>query len=34
MSLPLVSRADAAIGDAIEAAVRAKHRRRLKRLGW
>ena len=27
-------RADAALGDGIEAAVRAKHRRRLGRLGW
>jgi hypothetical protein len=27
-------RADARIGDAVEAAVRAKHRRRLERLGW
>jgi phosphatidylserine/phosphatidylglycerophosphate/cardiolipin synthase-like enzyme len=34
MATPLIARADAAIGDAIEAAVRAKHRRRLKRLGW
>jgi phosphatidylserine/phosphatidylglycerophosphate/cardiolipin synthase-like enzyme len=34
MAIPLLSRADAALGDAIEAAVSAKHRRRLKRLGW
>jgi phosphatidylserine/phosphatidylglycerophosphate/cardiolipin synthase-like enzyme len=34
MAMPLVSRADAALGDAIEAAVRARHRRRLRRLGW
>jgi phosphatidylserine/phosphatidylglycerophosphate/cardiolipin synthase-like enzyme len=34
MTPRLVNRADAAIGDAIEAAVRAKHRRRLERLGW
>jgi phosphatidylserine/phosphatidylglycerophosphate/cardiolipin synthase-like enzyme len=34
MATPLVSRADAAVGDAVEAAVRAKHRRRLRRLGW
>lgn len=34
MSVPILSRADAALGDAIEAAVRAKHRRRLRRLGW
>jgi phosphatidylserine/phosphatidylglycerophosphate/cardiolipin synthase-like enzyme len=32
--MPLVSQADAALGDAIEAAVRTKHRRRLRRLGW
>jgi phosphatidylserine/phosphatidylglycerophosphate/cardiolipin synthase-like enzyme len=31
---PVISRADAIVGDAIEAAVRAKHRRRLRRLGW
>jgi phosphatidylserine/phosphatidylglycerophosphate/cardiolipin synthase-like enzyme len=30
----IVSRADAAVGDAIEAAVRTHHRRRLRRLGW
>ena len=34
MHLPVISRADALLGDAIEAAVRAKHRRRLRRLGW
>jgi phosphatidylserine/phosphatidylglycerophosphate/cardiolipin synthase-like enzyme len=34
MPSTLVSRADAAIGDAIEAAVRTHHRRRLRRLGW
>jgi phosphatidylserine/phosphatidylglycerophosphate/cardiolipin synthase-like enzyme len=34
MELPVISRADALVGDAIEAAVRAKHRRRLRRLGW
>jgi phosphatidylserine/phosphatidylglycerophosphate/cardiolipin synthase-like enzyme len=34
MSAPIVGRADARIGDAIEAAVRARHRRRLQRLGW
>jgi phosphatidylserine/phosphatidylglycerophosphate/cardiolipin synthase-like enzyme len=34
MAIPLLSRADAAVGNAIEAAVCAKHRRRLKRLGW
>jgi phosphatidylserine/phosphatidylglycerophosphate/cardiolipin synthase-like enzyme len=30
----LLSRADATLGDTIEAAVRAYHRRRLRRLGW
>jgi phosphatidylserine/phosphatidylglycerophosphate/cardiolipin synthase-like enzyme len=30
----IVSRADAVVGDAIEAAVRTHHRRRLRRLGW
>jgi len=30
----LAARADSLIGDAIEAAVRGKHRRRLRRLGW
>jgi phosphatidylserine/phosphatidylglycerophosphate/cardiolipin synthase-like enzyme len=34
MDLPVVSRADALVGDAVEAAVRVKHRRRLQRLGW
>src|SRR5204863_9392494 len=34
MAIPLVSQADAAVGNAIEAAVTAKHRRRLRRLGW
>ena len=34
MAIPLVSHADAAIGNTIEAAVTAKHRRRLRRLGW
>ena len=34
MAMPLISRADAALGDAIEAAVRARHRQRLRRLGW
>jgi phosphatidylserine/phosphatidylglycerophosphate/cardiolipin synthase-like enzyme len=34
MELPVISRADALVGDAIEAAVRAKHRRRLRKLGW
>jgi phosphatidylserine/phosphatidylglycerophosphate/cardiolipin synthase-like enzyme len=34
MTNTLLSRADAAVGDAIEAAVRARHRRRLRRLGW
>ena len=34
MAFPLLSRADAAFGNAIEAAVSAKHRRRLRRLGW
>jgi phosphatidylserine/phosphatidylglycerophosphate/cardiolipin synthase-like enzyme len=34
MAIPVLSRADAALGNAIEAAVSAKHRRRLKRLGW
>lgn len=29
-----VSRVDALAGDAIEAGVRIKHRRRLARLGW
>jgi phosphatidylserine/phosphatidylglycerophosphate/cardiolipin synthase-like enzyme len=30
----LLSRADAVVGDTIEAAVRTHHRRRLRRLGW
>jgi phosphatidylserine/phosphatidylglycerophosphate/cardiolipin synthase-like enzyme len=34
VALPVISRADAVVGDAIEAAVRTKHRRRLRRLGW
>jgi phosphatidylserine/phosphatidylglycerophosphate/cardiolipin synthase-like enzyme len=34
MAVPLLDRADSALGDAIEAAVRARHRRRLERLGW
>jgi phosphatidylserine/phosphatidylglycerophosphate/cardiolipin synthase-like enzyme len=34
MALPLIGHVDARVGDAIEAAVRAKHRRRLRRLGW
>jgi phosphatidylserine/phosphatidylglycerophosphate/cardiolipin synthase-like enzyme len=34
MAIPLLSRADAAVGNAIEAAVSVKHRRRLRRLGW
>jgi phosphatidylserine/phosphatidylglycerophosphate/cardiolipin synthase-like enzyme len=34
MAIPLVSHADAAVGNAIEAAVTVKHRRRLRRLGW
>jgi phosphatidylserine/phosphatidylglycerophosphate/cardiolipin synthase-like enzyme len=34
MATPIVSHIDATIGDAIEAAVRARHRRRLNRLGW
>jgi phosphatidylserine/phosphatidylglycerophosphate/cardiolipin synthase-like enzyme len=34
MSAPLLGRIDAKVGDAIEVAVRAKHRRRLDRLGW
>jgi phosphatidylserine/phosphatidylglycerophosphate/cardiolipin synthase-like enzyme len=34
MAVPLLSHADTAIGNAVEAAVRAKHRRRLARLGW
>jgi phosphatidylserine/phosphatidylglycerophosphate/cardiolipin synthase-like enzyme len=34
MAMPLIGRTDAALGNAIEAAVRARHRRRLRRLGW
>jgi phosphatidylserine/phosphatidylglycerophosphate/cardiolipin synthase-like enzyme len=34
MAISLLSRADASLGNAIEAAVAAKHRRRLRRLGW
>ena len=34
MAVPLLSHADAAVGNAIEAAVTLKHRRRLRRLGW
>jgi phosphatidylserine/phosphatidylglycerophosphate/cardiolipin synthase-like enzyme len=34
VAVPVISRADAVLGDAIEAAVRAKHRRRLRKLGW
>jgi hypothetical protein len=34
MAIPLVSHADAAVGNAIETAVTVKHRRRLRRLGW
>jgi phosphatidylserine/phosphatidylglycerophosphate/cardiolipin synthase-like enzyme len=34
MPLPLAGRADATVGNAIEAAVTMKHRRRLRRLGW
>jgi phosphatidylserine/phosphatidylglycerophosphate/cardiolipin synthase-like enzyme len=34
MSSPLIARADTLIGDGIEATVRAKHRLRLRRLGW
>ena len=34
MAIPLMSHADAAVGNAIEAAVTLKHRRRLRRLGW
>jgi phosphatidylserine/phosphatidylglycerophosphate/cardiolipin synthase-like enzyme len=30
----MLAHADTAIGNAVEAAVRAKHRRRLERLGW
>jgi phosphatidylserine/phosphatidylglycerophosphate/cardiolipin synthase-like enzyme len=34
MAPTLVSRADATLGNAIEAAVRARHRWRLRKLGW
>src|ERR687897_3196574 len=34
MAMPIISQVDARVGDAIEAAVRARHRRRLRRLGW
>jgi phosphatidylserine/phosphatidylglycerophosphate/cardiolipin synthase-like enzyme len=34
MAMPIISHVDARVGDAIEAAVRARHRRRLRRLGW
>jgi phosphatidylserine/phosphatidylglycerophosphate/cardiolipin synthase-like enzyme len=34
MDSNLVARADAAVGDRIEALVRARHRRRLARTGW
>jgi phosphatidylserine/phosphatidylglycerophosphate/cardiolipin synthase-like enzyme len=34
MTVPLVARLDSLVGDGIEAAVQAKHRRRLQRLGW
>ncbi len=34
MASPLASRLDSLIGDGVEAAVRAKHRVRLHRLGW
>jgi phosphatidylserine/phosphatidylglycerophosphate/cardiolipin synthase-like enzyme len=34
MASGVISRADAAIGDTIEAAVRARHKWRLRRLGW
>ena len=34
MARSLISGVDSRVGDAIEAAVRAKHRRRLERLGW
>ncbi len=34
MTIPLLARADALVGDGVEAAVRYKHRRRLSRLGW
>jgi phosphatidylserine/phosphatidylglycerophosphate/cardiolipin synthase-like enzyme len=34
MANPLLGRLDTVAGDGIEAAVKLKHRRRLKRLGW
>jgi phosphatidylserine/phosphatidylglycerophosphate/cardiolipin synthase-like enzyme len=34
MASGVISRTDAAIGDAIEAAVRARHKWRLRKLGW
>jgi phosphatidylserine/phosphatidylglycerophosphate/cardiolipin synthase-like enzyme len=34
MALRPLDRIDAALGDGVEAAVRAHHRRRLRRLGW
>ncbi len=34
MASGVISRADARLGDAIEAVVRTHHRRRLRRLGW
>ena len=34
MTIPLLGRVDALVGDGVEAAVRYKHRRRLSRLGW
>jgi len=34
MSISLVDRVDAVVGDRIEAAVQFKHRRRLAKLGW
>jgi phosphatidylserine/phosphatidylglycerophosphate/cardiolipin synthase-like enzyme len=34
MASALVARADAVVGGGVEAAVRAKHRLRLRRLGW
>ncbi len=34
MGVPLGSRLDALLGDGVDAAIRAKHRRRLHRLGW
>jgi len=33
-SASLLSAADTIVGDGVEAAVRAKHRWRLRRLGW